>query len=50
MAKKALIDAVTRGIKVQIIVPGKHIDTAIVRRSSRDMWSELLEAGVDILE
>lgn len=50
MAKKALTDAVKRGVKVQIIVPGKHIDTKIVRRSSRGMWGELLEAGVEIHE
>lgn len=50
MAKKALIEAVKRGVRVQIIVPGKHIDTKIVRRSSRGLWGELLEAGVEIHE
>ena len=50
MTKDALIDAVKRGVKVQIIVPGKYIDTKIVRRSSRGMWGDLLEAGVEIHE
>lgn len=50
MARKALIDAVKRGVKVQIITPGKYIDTEIVRRSSRGLWDELLKAGVEIYE
>ncbi|RJG04572.1 cardiolipin synthase [Noviherbaspirillum sedimenti] len=47
---QALIDAVGRGVKVQIITPGKHIDTDIVRRASRGQWGKLLEAGVEIFE
>ena len=39
-----------RGVKVQIITPGAHIDTEIVRRASRARWGPLLEAGVQIAE
>jgi cardiolipin synthase A/B len=45
-----LIDAAKRGVKVQIIVPGEHIDRGIVRRASRHRWGPLLEAGVEIYE
>lgn len=50
MTRKILIDAAKRGVKVQIIVPGEHMDVDIVRRSSRGMWGELLQAGVEIYE
>ena len=47
---QTLADAAERGVKVQIIVPGEHIDKSIVRRASRARWGELLEAGVEIHE
>ena len=47
---RALVDARRRGVSVRIIVPGVHIDTALVRRASRSRWGELLEAGVEIHE
>ncbi|TCS36935.1 cardiolipin synthase [Paucimonas lemoignei] len=47
---RALLGAVKRGVKVKIIVPGKHIDTETVRRASRGRWGELLKAGVEIYE
>jgi cardiolipin synthase len=50
MTRQALIDAVKRGVKVQIITPGENIDVEIVRQSSRGLWGELLEAGVEIHE
>ena len=37
-------------MRVRILVPGEHIDTATVRRASRGLWGELLEAGVQIHE
>ncbi len=50
LTRDALIDAVHRGVKVQIVTPGKYIDAETVRRASRARWSELLEAGVEIYE
>lgn len=50
LTRKTLIDAAKRGVKVQIIVPGEHMDVELVRRSSRGLWGELLEAGVEIYE
>ena len=47
---KALADAAKRGVKVQIITPGRHIDSETVRRASRARWGAMLEAGVQIYE
>jgi cardiolipin synthase len=45
-----LVAARKRGVEVDIIVPGEHIDTQFVRRASRARWGKLLEAGVRIHE
>jgi cardiolipin synthase len=44
------VAAMKRGVKVQIILPGPHIDTQIVRRASRSTWGKLLRAGAEIYE
>ena len=46
--RQAMIGAVARGVKVRVIVPGKHIDTVVVSKASRATWGELLQAGVEI--
>jgi cardiolipin synthase A/B len=46
----AFVAAKERGVRVEIIVPGEHIDAAVVRRASRGLWGRLLEAGVEIHE
>ena len=50
MTRAALIDAVKRGVRLQIILPGENIDAEAVRSSSRGMWGELLQAGAEISE
>lgn len=47
---KELIKARERGVKIQIIVPGPHSDTHIVKKASRAHWGELLKAGIEIYE
>jgi cardiolipin synthase len=37
-------------VRVEVIVPGKYIDTQVTRRASRSRWGKLLEAGVAIYE
>jgi len=49
-SRKALLDAAQRGVKIEIIVPGRHIDEKIVRMASRADWGDLLKAGVEIYE
>lgn len=50
LAVSTLVAAQRRGVKVEIIVPGRHIDQQLVRRASRSLWGPLLEAGVAIYE
>jgi cardiolipin synthase len=46
----ALCAAAQRGVRVQIIMPGEHIDQKAVRRASRKRWPKLLQAGVELYE
>jgi cardiolipin synthase len=46
----ALDEAMLRGVRVRIIVPGEHIDTEVVRKASRAQWGKLLAAGATIHE
>ena len=50
ITRQALVAAIQRGVKVRIITPGKHIDAETVRRASRGLWGDLLEAGVQMYE
>jgi len=50
LTRKAMVEALKRGVKIRIITPGEHIDTETVRRSSRGLWGELLEAGAEMYE
>jgi len=47
---KALLAARQRGVRVRVVVPGKHIDSDTVRLASKAQWGELLKAGVEIHE
>src|SRR5690606_38162762 len=50
LLQETLLAALKRGVKVKIIVPGKHMDVAMVRHASRALWGELLQAGAQIYE
>ncbi|CAG4890620.1 cardiolipin synthase [Paraburkholderia saeva] len=50
LAINALVEAARRGVKIQIVTPGNHIDTHTVREASRGCWGDLLKAGVEIYE
>ncbi|MCB8745493.1 phospholipase D-like domain-containing protein [Rhodoferax sp. U2-2l] len=47
---KAMVEAMQRGVKLRIVVPGEHIDSDTVRRASRATWGPLLAAGAVIAE
>ena len=47
---QALVEALRRGVKLRIVVPGKHIDSETVRQASRATWGALLSAGAIIAE
>src|SRR5512133_3458107 len=50
LSVRTLVDARRRGVTLEIIVPGEHIDTEVTRRASRSRWGPLLEAGAAIYE
>ncbi len=48
--RDALVDAAKRGVDVQVMVPGRHIDLPMVRSASWLHYKDLLENGVRIFE
>jgi cardiolipin synthase len=50
-ARAELLKAVReRGVRVRVLVPGEHADHLLTRRSSRRLYGELLQGGVEIHE
>jgi cardiolipin synthase len=50
-ARMAMIDAMEkRGVELKVIVPGKHSDHLLTRRSSRRIYGDLLKHGAQIYE
>ena len=49
-ARRELITAATRNVRVRVIVPGRDNNHPITRLASRRQYGELLEAGVEICE
>ena len=50
VALQVLLDALKRGVKVQIILPGPISDAQLVQSASRASWGELLKLGAEIYE
>ncbi len=48
--REALVKAVARGVDVQIMVPGRHIDLPMVRFASWGHYGDMLQGGVKIYE
>ena len=48
--RRALIRTARRGVKISVVVPGKHADQRWVRLASRRMYGQLLKSGVRIFE
>ena len=42
--------ALKRGVRVRVIIPGKHNDSWLVRRASRSNWGRLLANGGELYE
>jgi cardiolipin synthase len=47
---QTLLDALRRGVKVEIITPGPDIDAQLVRAVGKTHWRRLLEAGARFYE
>ena len=50
VTSEALIDAMKRGVRVRLILPGENTDVEFVRSASRAGWGPLLKAGALIHE
>lgn len=50
LVSETLILAVRRGVTVEVVLPGEHQDSTLVRHASRHRWGQLLRAGVRIYE
>ncbi|MGE5277991.1 MAG: phospholipase D-like domain-containing protein [Acidobacteriota bacterium] len=48
--REALVRAVARGVRVRVMVPGRHIDLPMVRSASWLHYGELLRGGVQVYE
>lgn len=49
-ARKMLVEALERGVELKVVVPGKHSDHLLTRRSSRRLYGDLLRHGAQIYE
>lgn len=50
LISQALKTACKRGVRVRVLLPGRHIDSELARLASKSSWGPLLEAGVQIYE
>jgi len=50
LSETALVDAMKRGVKLRIILPGPYTDTEVLRTASHGKWGRLLRAGAEIYE
>jgi cardiolipin synthase len=50
LALRAMSDALARGVRLQIVTPGRYTDSETVRSASRETWGRLLAAGAEIYE
>jgi cardiolipin synthase A/B len=50
LAVRTMVAALKRGVKLQIITPGEHMDAETVRRASKARWGDLLAAGAEMYE
>ncbi len=48
LAVRALRMALKRGVRVRVLVPGDHIDSDLVKVSSRAIWGDLLQGGAEV--
>jgi cardiolipin synthase len=49
-SREVLTRAVSRGVRVQVIAPGRKSDHVLTRQSSRRLYGELLRCGIEIHE
>jgi cardiolipin synthase len=50
MTTDHIVDALKRGVRVRVILPGDHNDSMLVRAASRGKYGKILRAGGEIYE
>lgn len=50
LAIETFVAARKRGVNIEIIVPGPFMDSKILQKASRSLWTTLLDAGVKMYE
>ncbi|HET7591470.1 MAG TPA: phospholipase D-like domain-containing protein [Rhodanobacteraceae bacterium] len=50
LTQTALLDALHRGVKVRIVVPGGHVDSPLARSASQQTWGMFMKAGARFFE
>ncbi len=50
LTTQTLLEAVERGVAVEVLLPSRQLDSALVRGASRHRWGDLLARGVRIFE
>jgi cardiolipin synthase len=50
LMSRELIKARSRGVRIRILLPDKHIDSETVRIATKRAWGPLLESGIEIHE
>ena len=50
LATTALLDALRRGVRLRIVVPGPYVDSHVVRNASQQQWGVLLRAGARLYQ
>jgi cardiolipin synthase A/B len=50
LMSRELIKARSRGVRIRILLPDKHIDSETVRIATKRAWGPLLQSGVEIHE
>jgi cardiolipin synthase len=50
LTKTALRDALHRGVKIRIVVPGAHVDSPVARGASQQTWGVFMQVGARFFE
>ena len=50
LMETVMLDALARGVRIRLIIPGPHIDHAVTKDASRPSWKALLQAGLELYE
>lgn len=50
LTTETLLEAARRGVSIEVLLPGREMDSPVVQAASRHRWGRLLQSGVRIFE